>query len=193
MKSFFYGTLITLGLAFSGVSAHAQTASGNGQFGDGTKFNVTMIESGNNFNVTVSYLSGPSSANDLTIELLNKFGGSGGGGSKLTFDETVAPTGGTTQAWDSGFDSPTILEFASAANDSSEDIGPAGSFTGSFSILPGQDVKSFQVEISNTTVEESTGVFGNFVPDGASMALIVPGLLPLGVALRRRRSSKAQA
>jgi hypothetical protein len=216
MKSFFCTLItLTLGLALFGVSAHAQTTStdillapSGARPNTGTEYDVTVNKSGNAFTVTVQLIgsvysfAGPHGttdevANQVTIELFDGTGGGQGGSNKLDF--TGTPTGNVNgTSWsDAGSTSTQVLL---STHDEQTDNGIVigeNSFTGNVNLASGQNTaKSFQVNLEDTDLIAgafaSQGGFGNFTPDGASLALIVPGLLPLGVALRRRRS-KAQA
>jgi hypothetical protein len=203
MKNFFYSTLITLGLGFAGVSAHAQTASADIFLDNQSEFTVVLNESGNSFSVTVtpdSPTARSSYVDDLDFQLFVNKGGAVVGSVPVNFALVPAPTGGVTAPWVYAFNTPSDLEYysgdPSGENLLGNDIGQGQIFTGGFSIQPGQSVGSFQVALSNIGLEESAGGFGDFnglTPEGTSLALIVPGLLPLGVVLRRRRRSKAQA
>jgi len=220
MKSFFYSALLTLtlGLAFSGVSAHAQTAQGDINFvadanlGTNGSFQVIVTEiTTTQFDVTVTQLPGRNevAGAELKIVLWNGFGGDVAGNAKLDFASAPSPTGGTN-----GQDSPFVAgsnwtpssvldvhsniveqDFKAPDSQSQDLIDAPYSFTGVVNLQAGQDpAESVQVTVDGFGVHGGAGqgTF-DFTPDGASIALIVPGLLPLGFALRRRRSSKAQA
>jgi hypothetical protein len=199
MKNFFYSTLITLGLAIAGVSAHAQTASADIFLDNQSEFTVVLNESGNSFSVTVTpdnSTARSSYVDDLQLALYVNKGGAVVGSVPVDLASTPPPTGGVIAPWLQDLEPTTLEYFNDDSLSTVNDIGQGQIFTGSFSILPGQTVGSFQVALSNVQLEESAGGFGDFnsiTPEGASLALIVPGLLPLGVALRRRRRSKAQA
>lgn len=106
----------------------------------------------------------------------------------------VSGPGGTVN-WNEGIPSPPFgngdeSDFFSPTNNPPDVIDKSGqSFTGDILLKPGS-AKILGVYFNLIGSGSGNGIFpGAVTPEGASLALLLPGLLPLAIGLRRRRTN----
>lgn len=219
MKRYLVGSLLVLALGWmsSGSSAHAQidTATGTVTVTNGTEesiFNVTIEQFTNTtFTVNVAY-AGDGGFTPISSVSKAQFAFLGPGPA-LTGNTVGSGTGGTNSAWTAAvknipFGPNGAILFT--RTQTAEFLGGpplvgTGVFNGNITLLeplpPGTVTPDTFVDVTlgGGGSGESTLAFGPLIactncsmtPDGASLSLMVPGLLSLGVVLRlRRRSTK---
>jgi len=195
MKHFTLKTALGLfGLMIVGSGAHAQTTNFNvvsATPGDG-QWHVTLVETGNQFSIKITTTIPKPIQNSPevklsfkdtlgnTIKVANNGGGVVGKG-QGAWTNVVNPNVADWHFLPSQF--PPILPLE---NDGSN------YFLGNATLLlaPGEEVKWADVLVDGSihgpwTLEEQ------LTPEASSLALLLPGLVPIGIALRRRRKSRA--
>jgi len=184
------------GLLMFGTSAHAQVTSfdvSNPNPGEG-EWHVVVTETGNAFSVKVTADTGllkpPSDADEVQVKILdaalnpmsatNNGGGTVGAGGGPW--HTIA--NGDTMDWKwLNSELPAVHAL---------DNGGANYFLGSFNIapLPGEVQQWVDVTVYDSINGPWTETEDLLTPEGPSLALLLPGLIPLGIALRRRRKTR---
>jgi hypothetical protein len=183
------------GLLMFGTSAHAQVTSfdvSNPNPAEGD-WHVVVTETGNAFSVKVTADTGllkpASDADEVTVTVLNNalnpmsatntgggtVGAGGGPWTKIANGDTM------DWKWTSAlFPAVHALDNANA-----------NYFLGSFNIapLPGEHQQWVDVTVYDSVNGPWTET-EELAPEAPSLALLLPGLIPLGIALRRRRKTR---
>jgi len=180
-----------VGLLIVGSGANAQTTAFNvttGVASDGY-WHVTIVETGNQFsiNVTASNPKPITGAGEVQLKFID------------TANNTVsavnnggAVTGKGQGAW-STVSNGNIMDwkYVPALKFT---LQPNGSnfFLGNVTLLlaPGEKVDWAQASVLDGNFKDWTAT-EQLAPEASSLALLLPGLVPIGIALRRRRKSRA--
>jgi hypothetical protein len=191
-------TLGLFGMLLLSSGARAQTTAFDVSAASPTDgdWHVVVVETGNAFtiNVTTTTPTPASEANQVQVTFLDTANNpvtavNGGGG-------TVGAGGG---AWNNVANGNTVDWKWNVHLLPVHDLQPNGSNfflgTGTLAPLPGDPAESVDVTVFDsahgpwTATEELTPE--TFVPEASSLALLLPGLIPMGIALRRRRKTRA--
>jgi hypothetical protein len=183
------------GMLMLGTSAHAQVTTfdvSNPNPGEG-EWHVVVTQTGDAFSVNVSADTGllkpASDADEITVKVLDTalnpmsaINNGGGVVGKGTGPWTNIANGDTMDwKWTNALYPPVFAL----------DDGGANYFLGSFTItpLPGE----IQQWVDVTVYDSINGPWTEteqLAPEASSLALLLPGLIPLGIALRRRRKTR---
>jgi len=191
MKKQLLGLAALAGLAVCGTTAQAQTyassfhivnASNPAMFGD---FNVVINQTGTNFAFTVTPTGG--TITDAQNAAFTFFDNTTIGGltGKLGIDTSAGATHAATNGpydaiYSGGNTTVTFNQANPAAFFSSQPL------TGNVGLTSGT-AQRIRVTLSDGGSQTQELVA---VPEASSLALLLPGLVPVGIALRRRRAAR---
>jgi len=190
-------TLGLLGLLLLGPGARAQTTTFNvvGPVPSDGDWHVVVVETGNSFTVAVTpiaTLAAPhpaSDANEVTVTIFDKANNpmaavnNGGGTVGLGGGAWKNIANGDTIDWKWN---STLLPTIRAL----DNLG-TNSFLGAETLLPlpGENAGFIDVTVYDSLHGPWTETEA-LTPEASSLALLLPGLIPLGIVLRKRRKTR---